>query len=87
MANNTGKKFGGRQKGTVNKDTKKLRLAIQDILDKGVDTFQSDLDQLEPKDRLDILLKLMDFSLPKLQRIEHEGEIDHAIQVDVKDFI
>ena len=31
MANTTGKKFGGRQKGTPNKLTKELRSALKDV--------------------------------------------------------
>ena len=32
MANTTGKKFGGREKGTPNKLTKELRSALKDVL-------------------------------------------------------
>ena len=32
MANNTGKKYGGRQKGTPNRMTKELRTLLKDIL-------------------------------------------------------
>lgn len=35
MANNTGKKYGGRQKGTPNKLTKEIRTVLKDLIFEG----------------------------------------------------
>lgn len=70
MANTTGKKFGGRTKGTQNKDTKELRERIKDLLDDKWDKVLTDLDDLSSKERLDIMVKLLDFALPRLSRQE-----------------
>ncbi len=63
-------KFGGRKKGTPNKDTKELREKISDLIDNNFKNIQSDIDNLESKERLDFLVKLFEYSLPKLNRTE-----------------
>ena len=68
--NNTGKKFGGRKKGTPNKDTKQLRLRIENLLKDNWNGILSDLESLKPKDRIDAYLRLLEYSLPKLNRTE-----------------
>jgi hypothetical protein len=66
MANNTGKKYGGRQQGTPNKTTKELRNLINQFVCNNVDTMQKDFDQLEPKDRLRFIDRMLNYALPKL---------------------
>jgi len=73
--NNTGKKFGGRQKNTPNKTTKELRDKISSIINNNIDKVQSDLDKLEPKDRLNILLQLVKYVTPQLKAMEVETTI------------
>jgi hypothetical protein len=67
MANNTGKKFGGRQAGTPNKLTRELRTALKNILHKEIEAIPEHLKQLEPKDRLEMLIKLLPYTMPKVQ--------------------
>lgn len=76
-----GKKTGGRTKGTPNKTTAKMKDIIQDIVsaymsDEVIDKdneyerhFSSDMARLEPKDRLDAMIKLMAFVTPKPQSV------------------
>jgi hypothetical protein len=73
--NNTGKKFGGRQKNTPNKTTKELRDKISSIINNNIDKVQTDLDKLEPKDRLNILLQLVKYVTPQLKAMEVETTI------------
>ena len=73
--NNTGKKFGGRQKNTPNKTTKELRDKISSIVNNNIDKVQTDLEQLEPKDRLTVLLQLMKFITPQFKAIELDATI------------
>ena len=73
--NNTGKKFGGRQKNTPNKTTKELRDKISSIINNNIDKVQKDLDKLEPKDRLNILLQLVKYVTPQLKAMEVETTI------------
>ena len=71
MANNTGKKYGGRQKGKPNRITKELRAVLKDIQYEEIEALQERLDSLGPKERLDLLIKLMPFALPKVKSISH----------------
>jgi len=73
-----GNKGGGRPKGSKNKATGELRQVVQDFLDNNIDKLQGDFDGLEPKERIDTIIKLLDFALPKLQR----STIDHTINKD-----
>ena len=49
MANTTGKKFGGRQKGTPNRLTKELRTILKDVLYNELDNIEELLESLDPK--------------------------------------
>ena len=69
--NTTGKKFGGRKKGTPNKMTKELRSTLKDVLFREIEEIEDRLDLLDPKDRLELLIKLMPYALPKVTSISH----------------
>ena len=71
MANTTGKKYGGRQKGTPNKLTKELRTLLKDIMYDELGGLQEYLGALNSKDRVEILIKLMPYILPKTTSISH----------------
>ena len=70
--NTTGKKFGGRKKGTPNKMTKELRSTLKDVLFHEIEEIEDRLDLLNPKDRLELLIKLMPYALPKVTSISHK---------------
>lgn len=65
-------KTGGRKKGTPNKITKAVRAQLVKIINRNVRNIQTDLDSLEPKDRLTILEKLMQYVVPKQSAIKAE---------------
>jgi hypothetical protein len=71
MANTTGKKYGGREKGTPNRLTKELRTILKNVLYNELENIEKLLDSLETKERLDMLIKLMPFALPKVDKIGH----------------
>ena len=71
MANTTGKKYGGRQKGTPNRITKELRSLLKDVMYDEIGTLQERLDALNPKERLELLIKLMPYALPKVTSVSH----------------
>lgn len=71
MANTTGKKYGGRQKGTPNRMTVELRSILKDILYQELEDIEERLDVLEPKTRIELLIKMMPFVLPKTKEISH----------------
>lgn len=71
MANTTGKKFGGREKGTPNKLTKELRTILKNLIFSELETLDEKMNQLEPKERIEILIKLIPYALPKIETISH----------------
>jgi len=60
----------GRPRGATSKQTKELRQRFKHLLDDNLDTLQSDLDQLKPKDRIDAILSLANYVVPKLKSAE-----------------
>jgi hypothetical protein len=64
----------GRPKGIPNKKTTELREKISRLIEENWATIQKDIDQLEPKERLNFLEKLMGYTLPKLQSVQVESD-------------
>lgn len=58
-------KTGGRVKGTPNKVTYSLKEWITSLIDKQRTQIEQDLQRLEPKDRLQVIEKLMQYVIPK----------------------
>jgi len=73
----------GRPKGVPNKVNASLREKITALIDKNWETVQNDLDSLEPKDRLNFMDKLLSYTLPKLQSVSVEGELEQDIEKTV----
>lgn len=70
-----GLKTGGRKKGTPNVLTNELRTTLKNIFDKELETLPNRLDKLDGKDRIELLIKLLPYILPKVKEIDHqEGE-------------
>ena len=69
MANTTGNKYGGREKGTPNRLTKELRTVLKDIVYRELETIELRLDELDPKERIELTIKLMPYVFPTLQNI------------------
>lgn len=67
-------KTGGRQKGSQNKLTKAVKDCIGGLLTEytNSDTFMKDFAELEPKERLMIAEKLMNYVVPKMQSVAVE---------------
>ena len=65
----------GRPKGATNKTTTDLRTWINTLINKNLPKIEKDLKSLESKDRLVIFERLMQYSLPKLQGVSMEMQI------------
>lgn len=78
-------KLGGRSAGTPNKSTVVIRNAFQKLIEDNLDQLQEDLNSLKPAARIDAMIKLSEYVLPKLNRTEHTGEdgspIDSKIEI------
>jgi len=55
----------GRPKGVPNKLTQQAKQKLLLALESGLETFEEDLRQLEPKERLNILTKLATLLIPR----------------------
>ena len=65
-----GFKTGGREKGTPNKITREARESLHAIIDGELEDLPERLDELDTRDRLDVLCKLLPYVLPKLRQTE-----------------
>ncbi|MBI3141463.1 MAG: hypothetical protein HYZ16_01405 [Bacteroidetes bacterium] len=64
-------KTGGRQIGTPNRVTKELRVALKDALYNELENLGGYLAGLEPRDRLEIIVKLLPYALPKVEQVDY----------------
>jgi hypothetical protein len=62
-----GIKTGGREAGTPNRLTKELRAALKNILHQEIELLPDNFQKLEARDRLELLVKLLPFALPKVE--------------------
>jgi hypothetical protein len=75
----------GRPLGVPNKITTNLKDRVNLLIENNFDKLQTDLDTIEPKDRLSIMLKLMEYVLPKQKETKidfsnlSDAEIDELI--------
>ncbi len=86
MANTTGKKFGGRVKGTPNKATENAREAIASFVDGNVDRLNGWLDKIakdNPKAAFDAFMSVVEYHIPKLARSENKNTHDGEININV----
>lgn len=74
---NDGKgRLGGRSKGTPNRVTATAKEWLTALIDKNRRQIERDLKQLEPKERLHILEKLMQYVIPKQQAVNATIELE-----------
>lgn len=69
-------RLGGRQKGTPNKVTANAKEWLSKLIDKNRRQMERDLKALEPKERLQILERLMQYVVPKQQAVSAKIDFD-----------
>jgi hypothetical protein len=74
MANNTGKKYGGRVVGTPNKLTTELRSLLKNVVHREIELLTEHLSKLDVSERLDLLIKLLPFAVPKVELINYQDD-------------
>lgn len=93
MANTTGKKFGGRVKGTPNNSTIEAREAISAFVDKNSHKLQKWLDEVadgvmdegeyivkpDPEKAFSLFQSVIEYHVPKLSRSEVKAEVSVSI--------
>ena len=78
-----GLKTGGRQKGTPNKLTSDLRENLNNIILSEIDNLTTLLNDLPNEKRLDYIIKLMPYVIPKLNNIEVTSDIDINLDSEI----
>jgi hypothetical protein len=58
-----------RPQGSSNRITSEIREKIQIILENEFETIEDTLNQLTPKERMEVVLRLMKFAIPQLKEV------------------
>lgn len=77
--NTTGRKFGGRQKSTPNKTTAQTKVIVEKVISNEIDNLPALLAKLTAKDRVNALIKLLPFVMPKQAEISIDTPV-HQFQ-------
>ena len=77
----------GRPKGAIDKMTAAAKQAIVQFVNDNVETIQADFDELDPKDRLQFIDKILNYVIPKQASTHHSGSINTDVTITPKDWI
>ena len=77
----------GRKAGSLNRATKDIRDAFSLLIENNIDTLQEDLNGLEPKQRVKLLLDMAQFVVPKLRSIDLQTDEEEIVTIDFNEAI
>lgn len=75
----------GRKKGVPNKINGKTKEVFQMLVEGYHDQMKKDLAELEPRDRLKILLEMSQYFLPRMSTASVDASIENNIKTDFYD--
>ena len=75
----------GRPRGAKNKTP--LRDKVEEILSKRIEQIERDLDTLDAKDRIQALLKMLDFVLPRLRSQDLHTDYEKLSDEDLNEIV
>jgi hypothetical protein len=70
----------GRPAGSKNRTTAEIRDLLKEFVSANWETIQTDFDQLPPKDRLAFFEKVLQYTIPKMQSVNHEFELRQKLE-------
>lgn len=76
-------KTGGRKKGTPNKTTSDLKKWIFEFVNDNMEEFKSEFASMDTEDKINIIMKLLPFVLPK--QTETKINVDEELTLAVKE--
>ena len=79
MGNIKRQKFGGRVKGTPNRNNKEIRDNFQKLIENNMDQLQQDISEMNPKDRVKTVLDLARFVIPTLKSVDLSASAESEI--------
>ena len=77
----------GRKAGSLNRATKDIRDAFSLLIENNIDTLQKDLDSLEPKQRVKLLLDMAQFVVPKLRNVDLKTDEKEIVTIDFNESV
>jgi len=77
----------GRKAGSLNRATKDIRDAFTLLIENNIDTLQKDLDSLEPKERVKLLLDMAQFVVPKLRNVDLKTDEKEIVTIDFNESV
>ena len=77
----------GRKAGTPNKATKDIRDAFTMLIENNLSKLQEDINGLEPKERVKLLLDMAQFVVPKLRSIDLKSDVEETITIDFNESV
>jgi hypothetical protein len=77
----------GRPKGSVNKSSNEIRETFQLLLSNNLEKIQDDLNELEPRDRIKLLLDLASFIIPKMKSVDLKSDVEETITIDFNESV
>jgi hypothetical protein len=77
----------GRKAGSLNRATKDIRDAFTLLIENNIDTLQEDLNGLEPKQRVKLLLDMAQFVVPKLRNVDLKTDEKEIVTIDFNESI
>ena len=75
----------GRKKGSKNKLTVKAKDFVELIVEEYQDTIKEDFLKLEPKDRIMLFERFLQYVIPKAVKLETEGQTTITIEDKLKE--
>jgi hypothetical protein len=73
----------GRPVGAINRSTEMMKLSIARATNRVLDELPKIMEEMmkkDPKGAVDLALKMLEFHMPKMSRIEMKAEIEQRIQ-------
>jgi hypothetical protein len=73
----------GRPAGAINRSTEMMKLSIARATNKVLDDLPKIMEEMikqDPKAAVDLAIKLLEFNMPKMSRVEMRAEIEQKIQ-------
>ena len=82
--NTTGKKFGGRKKGSTNKLTKKIKEKLSLVVNDALDSL--DVKTMTKAERIKLIQIGLQYVIPRLKQVENvEEDIPRNFQIEIID--
>jgi len=76
-------KTGGRKAGTPNKTTQEIRDFMQSFLSEKFESLDEVFEQLEPKDKINAIIKMLPYLVPKQMQMDVSATHKHETKQDL----